>query len=185
MTAQISFFKEALKTIKSSGAIAPSSKWLSQRIVDSLNFEQPKIIVEFGPGNGVFTKKLLSRLSDDSQLIVFEINEFFYQQLLQINDSRLTVINASAEALEFVLKRNQLNKVDYIISSLPLTNMNITVVDNILNASYQLLNTNGMFLQYQYSLRFYSKMKSVFKGKTNVSFELLNLPPAFLYTCYK
>ena len=102
MTAQISFFKEALKTIKSSGAIAPSSKWLSQRIVDSLNFEQPKIIVEFGPGNGVFTKKLLSRLSDDSQLIVFEINEFFYQQLLQINDSRLTVINASAEALEIM-----------------------------------------------------------------------------------
>lgn len=185
MTAQISFFKEALKTIKSSGAIAPSSKWLSQRIVDTLDFEESKIIVEFGPGNGVFTKKILASLSEDSQLIVLEVNDFFYQQLLKIEDSRLTVINSSAEDLEFVLKNKQLNKVDYIISSLPLTNMDKIVVNKILNMSYQLLNTKGIFLQYQYSLRFYSKLKSVFRGKINVSFELLNLPPAFLYTCYK
>jgi phospholipid N-methyltransferase len=185
MTAQLSFFKEALKTIKSSGAIVPSSKWLTQRIVNAIDCKHAKVVVELGAGNGVFTKKLLSKLSDDSQLIVFEINDLFYNKLLQINDSRLTVLKYSAEDLQEILQKRHLEKVDYIISSLPLTNMSKTVADKILEESYNSLNDKGVFLQYQYSLGFYSKLKSTFKGKINVSFELLNLPPAFLYTCYK
>jgi len=185
MSAQLSFIKEAVKTIKSSGAILPSSKWLTKRVVNAIDFSNARVIVEFGAGNGVFTKEILSKSNRDTKLVVFEVNQFFYDELLKIDDDRITVINGSADGLLDYLCKNGYENVDYIISSLPLTNMPKSIVNIILKEAYNVLSTSGAFLQYQYSLGFYKKLKSVFKNKISVKFEPFNFPPAFLYVCKK
>ncbi|PRP96638.1 hypothetical protein TUN_33020 [Bacillus sp. M21] len=57
----ITFLSEFIKNPKNTGAIAPSSKILATKMVDTINFETAKCIVELGPGTGVFTKEIIKR----------------------------------------------------------------------------------------------------------------------------
>ncbi|RAJ18085.1 class I SAM-dependent methyltransferase [Olleya aquimaris] len=179
------FLKESLKSIKTSGTIFPSSRFLTTKLLKGIDFNKPNLIVEFGPGNGKITKEILKQLHPDSKLIVFEINDNFYNELLKINDNRLVVINQSANSILEVIKTHGFEAVDYIVSSLPLTNIPKTITDTILENAYKSLKPNGYFFQYQYSLTYYSALKEMFKGRITLSFEPLNIPPAFIYSCQK
>ena len=163
----------------------PSSRFLVSRLLAPINFSEAKVIVEFGPGNGKITKEILKQLQPNATLISFEINENFYNSLLKINDSKFKVVISSAENIQEVLNNHGFEKVDYIISSLPLTNIPKHVSQSILENAYNALKTNGLFIQYQYSLTYFNTLKNVFKGDLKLSFEALNVPPAFVYKCKK
>lgn len=179
------FLKESLKSIKTSGTLFPSSRFLTTKLLKGIDFNKANLIVEFGPGNGKITRDILKQLKPDSKLIVFEINDNFYQELLKIKDSRLIVINQSADAILEVVNSHGFKSVDYIVSSLPLTNIPKPITDSILKNSYKSLKPKGYFFQYQYSLTYYSVLKEMFKGNVALSFEPLNIPPAFIYSCQK
>ena len=55
------FFNEAVKNLKSSGSILPSSKFLMKRMLESIDYNTTTTVVEFGPGNGIFTKAIIQR----------------------------------------------------------------------------------------------------------------------------
>ena len=71
---------------------------------------------------------------------------------------------------------------DYIISSLPLAVLPIRLKLRIINECKLALGTEGVFIQFQYSLNakdlLYKKFSSV-----DITFTPLNLPPAFVYHC--
>ncbi len=182
---KISFLKESLKSLKTSGTIIPSSRYLVSKLLKGINFKLARLIIEFGPGDGKITKDLLKNLHPDATLIIFEINDSFYDTLLKIEDKRLIVVKESAASVEDVLKTNGFDKVDYIVSSLPLTNIPKPITATILENAYKSLKTQGYFMQYQYSLTYYSALKVVFNGNVSLGFEPLNIPPAFIYTCQK
>ena len=77
------------------------------------------------------------------------------------------------------------SKADYIVSSLPLTIIPKEISHDILVKNFEFLATNGAFIQYQYSLTYYKKLKEVFGNSIKLSFEPLNFPPAFIYKCVK
>lgn len=54
----ITFLHEFIKHPKHTGAIAPSSKILARKMVDVIDFNRAKCIVELGPGTGFSRKKL-------------------------------------------------------------------------------------------------------------------------------
>ena len=54
----ITFLHEFIKHPKHTGAIAPSSKILAKKMVDVIDFNKAKCIVELGPGTGVLRKRL-------------------------------------------------------------------------------------------------------------------------------
>ena len=56
------FFKESIKSMKTSGSIAPSSKYLIQKCLKNVNFDKAEVILEFGVGDGVITEEILKRL---------------------------------------------------------------------------------------------------------------------------
>ena len=179
------FFKEAVRDIRNSGTIAPSSKYLIDKMLKNIDFSKTNIIVEYGAGNGKITKELLKRLNSKSQLICFEINTKFYKHLLTIKDQRLVVINESSEKITQIFNEMELDSVHHFVSSLPLTNMPDLISENIVNESYTLLVKDGYFLQYQYSLTYLKKFKEIFLNKVILNFELRNIPPAFIYKCKK
>ncbi len=185
MTDTIKFFKEAVKTLKTSGTVMPSSSFLAKKMLQNIHFASADIIVELGPGNGAITKFILRKLHLTATLICFEINDNFYKTLIKIEHSQLIVIKASAENLNEELRKIGVSEVNYIISSLPLTIIPEKITDVILTQSYQLLKTNGTFTQYQYSLSNLKKLKLFFRDSISLKFELLNFPPAFIYLCKK
>lgn len=176
------FFSAFLKQGKNIGAIAPSSKYLVKKMIDPIDFQRVKCIVEYGPGTGTITHELLKRMPLNSILLVFEINKEFCEKLEEINDSRIKIITGSAENLIEYLSENNIVQVDYILSSLPFAIIPNNIVNNILTIARKVLGTTGTFIQYQYSLNALRKLKSKFKN-VDINFTPMNIPPAFVFVC--
>lgn len=181
---KIKFLSEVFKRGATIGALSPSSSYLAKKMLNPIHFNDADCIVEFGPGTGIFTTKLLEQMKSDALLLVFEINPSFHNELLKIEDNRLFVINDSAEKLDYYLHSYNQTNADYIISSLPFAVIPDIVVDSILEKSFKLLSDKGKYIQFQYSLNALSKLKRIFK-KVDISFTFLNIPPAFIFICGK
>lgn len=178
-----SFLKEFFKSKREVGALSPSSKFLGKKMCSKIDFDKANLIVELGPGNGVFTKEILKRMKPNAKLISIEINEYFCQKIKSsIQDNRLVLINGTAEKIQDYITEQGYEKADYIISSLPLTVIPKELKEKILNASLSALDSEGSFVQFQYSLNALKLLKNNFDD-VKLSFAPLNIPPAFVYDC--
>lgn len=170
--------------MKTSGSIAPSSKHLIQKCLDNVDFENAKVILEFGVGDGVITEEILEKVNSDCRVIAIEINEnlFDYSQEKFKTQSNLSLHLASALEFDEVLKKEGIDKVDYVISSLPLSLFKQEEIDNLFDKIPNYLSDKGAFVQYQYSIGKYGYLKKVF-DKVSVDFTIRNAPPALIFTC--
>ncbi|TJY36208.1 class I SAM-dependent methyltransferase [Pontimicrobium aquaticum] len=178
------FVKEVVNSMKHIGAIAPSSKYLANNIIKHINFDEDQIILEFGCGNGAITKQILKQMPSSSRLISLEINDPFMkhcQDRFKIYNN-FEVYNHSAIEFDLLLQELKIEKVDYLISSLPLAILPKADLDILFKKIPEYLITDGSFVQYQYSLNKYKYLKSVFDS-VKLGFTPINLPPAFVYRC--
>lgn len=183
MAKKLSFFREFLKERRVVGAISPSSKFLAKRMIASVDFANARILVEFGPGTGIFTKEILKKMHKDAVLLVFETQKSFCDRIeKEIEDKRMILINDSAEKIGEYLNKNGFESAEYIISSLPFTVIPSQIKNAILNQSVKFLAHNGHFLQFQYTLNAHKLLKSKFKS-VKLDFTPMNIPPAFIYRC--
>jgi len=186
MNQKMIFLSNFLKSPAQVAAVAPSSKYAIKSILKNIDFGKAKTIVEYGPGTGPVTKDLLWQMEDDATLICFEPNENFCSFLgKSINDSRLKLINDSAENIDFHLNRLDINKADYILSGIPFSLIKKEAKMSILGKTSDALNENGKFIVYQqYNWHMEKYLKEYF---SNVSkhMELRNLPPTFIFVCQK
>lgn len=179
------FIKTFFQDRKQVGAVAPSWRFLVNKMCNQINFDEAKVIVEFGPGTGVFTLELLKRMHPETKLIVLELNEEFYQLLQEkIDDSRMILRNESAEKIGDLLKEYGFEKADAILSSLPLAVIPNEIRDAILDNSYKYLKPGGHYIQYQYSLNAKKLIQKTFDD-VRIGFVPVNVPPAFVYTASK
>lgn len=185
LTERIKFFKEALRNLKNVGTVTPSSRFLANRMLKEIDFSKVNVLVEFGPGNGAITKHILDKLPPKALLVCFEINDSFYNQLLDLEHPQLVVVQSSAEKIEEELNLLGFNKTSHIISSLPLTIIPEQISTEILDNSFGVLENGGTYIQFQYSLSYFKKLKAVFNKSISLDFEPLNFPPAFVYRCKK
>lgn len=185
MTTKKGFLKQFFKEHKVVGAMSPSSKFLGEKMLKNVDFENSDLLVELGPGTGVFTELIINRLKPNSKLLVFELNDHFYSNLKKkINDDRVTLIHDSAENIAKYLAENEIGKIDAIISSLPLAIFDADLRSSVLEKSYDVLKQDGTFVQFQYSLQAKSLLKDKFSN-VDIQFSLMNFPPAFVYNCKK
>ncbi len=179
------FIKEFFDKKGMVGSVVPSSRFLTQMMMRQINFDDCKLIVELGPGTGVITDEIIKKLKPKTQLLVIELNDTFYNDLKnRILDPRFDIKKGCATDLSAFMNSLNLDKADYIISSLPLavlpSNLRKRIVLDIKNN----LNTDGKFIQFQYTLQSLRLFKKVFK-KVAIKHCLLNVPPAFVYTCHR
>lgn len=180
------FIKHFFKDKKKIGAVSPSSKFLAKKMLQNVNYKKTKVMVELGSGTGVFTRKIVSNMADDAKLLVFELHKPFYNQLAKefADDERVIVVHDSAEKLRHHLEENGLEKVDIVLSSLPLANFKIRLIHQILSNTKEVLKDQGTYVQFQYSLKS-KKIIERFFSRVDVAFTSRNIPPAFVYTCRK
>ena len=177
------FTLEAIKTIKKSGTVAPSSKFLVKKMTNPIN-DEDNVVVEFGTGNGVITEGILDKITDNSQILSFELNEAMYQDALDSlpEDDRLQLLNESALEFDKFLQEQNIDQVDYFVSSLPLSLLKKGDIHYLMNKVTSLLSYGGMFIQYQYSLGKRDLLKDYFSS-VRLGFTPFNFPPAFIYYC--
>jgi phosphatidylethanolamine/phosphatidyl-N-methylethanolamine N-methyltransferase len=179
------FIKEFWKDKKMIGSIIPSSKFLAAKMLNHIPFKNIKLIIELGPGTGIFTEKIIQKLDSTTQLIVLELNKEFYKELKEnISLPNVHIKEASADKIGEIMLELGFKKADIIISSLPLANFSVKLRNSILEVVKESLNDNGSFIQFQYSLNAYKSLKKLFPT-VKLDYTALNFPPAFVYICSK
>ena len=191
MRESINFLSQVIKNPTKIGAIAPSSKGLAELIVQESQLQDAKVIVELGPGTGVFTKAILEAMSPDADYFALEINKDFVDTL-EYTHPEATVYHDSAEAIGEYLKKHGHDKGDRVISGLPWTAFNLEFQQSMVSKIYDSLEDGGLFLTFAYfpfnhlpkGRSFYELLSGKFTSvqKTDV---VSNLPPAFVYVCEK
>lgn len=165
--------------------MTPSSRFLAAKMLNHIPIKDARVVVELGPGTGVFTEKILEMLGANTQLIVVELNDDFFNTLEnKFHHPNLHLKHGSADQIEFYLKELGFDKADLIISSLPLANFPSELRNNVIETAKNCLDNNGRFVQFQYSLQSLKTLKRNFHT-VKVNFTAFNFPPAFVYTCSK
>ena len=177
------FAKNFLQHPKMLGSLIPSSRFLVDRLMNKINWKQARTIVEYGPGVGTITGRILERMSPEARLVVFEMNEDFVRHLKRAYpDRRLHVVHGSAENVYRELDRLKLVGADYIISGIPFTTMPVQLRETIMRESRKALNHNGAVLVYQFTRAVLPYLRTHF-DQIDQDFEPRNILPARLFYC--
>lgn len=178
----MNFIFEYIKHPRSIGAVAPSGKNLSKKMMKPIDFRSAEVIVEYGPGTGSFTKELVAAKRPGTVLILIEQNKSFCRLLQEEfkNEPNVYLIHGSAADVMTYLRSYGFNKADYIVSGLPFTSLPKEISDNILEATKTALGDRGEFITFQYS-----HVKEAFFEHylriTDTLKENWNLPPAYVF----
>lgn len=177
------FAKNFFKHPKMLGSVVPSSRFLIERLLKQVNFTRARVIVEYGPGVGTFTREILRRMDQDAVLLVLETNLEFVHFLRQsLADPRLRVVHGSAADVQKALNAQGLQHADYVISGIPFSTLPSDVRSTVLRATRSVLGKEGAFLVYQFSPKVLADLRAVFQ-RVQRSFEPLNVLPAQLFYC--
>jgi len=166
-------------------SITPTSTRCVKKVCSHIDFTRDLLIVEYGPGDGVFSRYLLQQMSAGSRLIMVEANRNFAEHLREtLRDPRATVYNNLAGDVIHILDRQDIGNVDYIISGIPFSFLKPIRKVKVLEATKALLKEGGKFLAYQTSGHLKKPLLKVF-GNFTTEFEMLNIPPYFIYEVVK
>lgn len=180
----LSFFKQYITKPRTVGAILPSSKYLANRMIENIDFKTARYIVEYGPGTGVFSEKIIKRRKKETTILLFESNENFYNMLKEKykGEHNVYIINDSAESVGKYLEKYDIPHIDYIVSGLPFASLPNDVSANILKETQKYLKEDGKFITFQYTLLKKDFIKKYF-NEVNVKREMRNVPPAYVLYC--
>ncbi len=178
---RIEFLKGFLRNPKEVGSVIPSSRFLTRRVLECGAVDKARVIVELGPGTGVFTGEILKRMRPDAKLVAVEINPKFVKMLrTSYLDPRLSVYEGSASDLEKALIEAGTSQADLVVSGIPFSTLARETRRETLEAARRVLAPGGHFVAYQVRSHVRRFADPVF-GPGETHREFLNLPPMRIY----
>jgi phospholipid N-methyltransferase len=174
------FLKRFLKRPFQIASIVPSSKALVERVADKMDFSRRRVIAEYGPGEGVHSREIARRMSDDSHLLVFELDAAFARDLERqfADDPRVHVVHGDAASLPEELERRGFDKCDYILSGIPFSILKIDKKRALLQKTHDALAPGGSFIIYQVTNEL--KQHATLFDHAESEYFLQNIPPMFI-----
>lgn len=163
---------------KNVASIIPSSNFSVRYIQKKIDFANADVIAEYGPGDGVFSKMLLSNMKAGSKLILFETNPVFVKMLKDkfSKDERVIVVKDSALNVRQVLNKLKIKEADYVITGIPFTFLKPKQRVELVRSSHAVLKKGGHFISYQFSMTVNKYVKRQF-GNFKLGIQPLNIPP--------
>ena len=176
-------FKLWLKNPRKIGAVAVSSAELAAAMARQIP-RGPGWVVELGGGTGSVTKAIIRAGTPPENLIVVERDPTLHR-VLQERYPTVKVLHGDAAKLQSLLKREGIDHVKAIVSSLPLISMKRTVQDRITSQAFAVLGPGAPLIQFTYSL--FSPIQRRRHGVEGQVGErvLQNLPPASVWVYRK
>ena len=182
---KLKFLSESLKNLKTVGTVTRSSQFLCEKMVSYVDFQDSKVLVELGAGDGVITEHILKNMSPDATLLTFEVNPKFCATIREnIKDSRLIVVEDSAEKVPEYLAKHGFGKIDNVISALPFVSLPDELGYSIIRTCKEHMKEGGRFVQVHYSLLAKKLYERTF-GEIDIHYEVRNIPPAFVFVAEK
>jgi phospholipid N-methyltransferase len=165
------------------GSVFPSSPFLVNDMMSQVDWDRARVVVEYGPGVGTFTREILKRMRPDAILVAIELNTDFVDYLSNhVRDPRFRVVHGSAARVRSVLAEQNLAQADYIISGLPYLNMPDSLRREILEESRLALRADGSMVLFQYTRALLPYLESSFSS-VKLNFQLFNILPALIFHC--
>lgn len=176
-----SFVGEFFRNPATVGSLIPSSRELTNKVVEPIDFANAGCIVEYGPGTGVFTDILMQRRKAETVLVLVEVNRRFAQLLREryAGQPNLHVVHGSAHQTGQYLQKIGVGQVDYVLCGLPFSSLPRRLGWRILEHTRQILLPAGKLILFQYSLQ-NKRLFGKFFHQLDEAHVLLNLPPAYV-----
>jgi phospholipid N-methyltransferase len=184
------FLEKFLRKPITTGAVAPSSVYLAERITSGMGLEEANTVVELGPGTGAFTGAIVRRSKPGARLVAVELDPNFARRV-QERFPEVNVLNIHAEDLPKHLGDTPC--VDSIVSGLPWAAFDADLQSRILRSVCAVLRPGGRFATFAYAHAAWLPPGQRFRKLLDASFSRVeltpvvwkNLPPAFVYRCQK
>lgn len=161
-------------------SVVPSSQATINAMLAKVDWDRCRLFVEYGPGVGTFTTRILDSLPEDAKLLAIDTNPRFVEFLKKtIDDPRLEVVLGSAEDVAAIVQASGNSHADYVISGLPFSSLPPGVAARIMDETYRVLRLGGAFMTYQFSTTARTLTAARF-DRLDKALVLLNVPPCFL-----
>ncbi|HWB59631.1 MAG TPA: rRNA adenine N-6-methyltransferase family protein [Chthoniobacteraceae bacterium] len=181
------FFKRFLTRPLQVASIIPSSKQMTRRIMSKFDFSEPRVIVEYGPGEGCHTREIVQRMHPGSTLLLLELDAELASHLRRQFRSNpdIHVINAGADEILNELKKRGFDYCDYVVSGIPFSTMEINKKRALLKKTYDALSPKltSAFIIYQFTNEL--RQHATIFPRAQTEYFLQNIPPNFITAFYK
>lgn len=187
------FVKQFCREPRRIGAIAPSSQRLARCMLQPINFNRARVIVEFGSGTGAFTRHVVERMNPEKTIFFgFELNEHM-NRIASEQVPEVMIYQDSASEIRKYLKQYGVKHADAVISGLPWAVFPEELQDDILYETVAGLKKGGIFTTFAYlhglllpsGIRFRRKLEKFFSEVKTSPVVWNNIPPALVYWCRK
>ena len=176
------FFTKFLRRGRVIASFAPSSRYMVRTVLRGIDFSRCQCIVELGAGTGPITHELIRRAPPTCRLLIIEIDPDLAAHLRR-RFPGADVVEADAAQLDKLLDERGIDKVDHILSGLPLPSIPEPVRERILEISARRLAVGGSFRQLTVMPLIYYAMYRRYFDAVRFNFVPLNLPPGGVYVC--
>lgn len=187
-----SFLQEFIRHPRRTGTFLASSPAMAEVITDWARVGQAASIVEFGSGNGVFTKRIQEKMSPTADFFALEINPAFVA-LTRQTCPRVAIYQDSALHVKKYLRRHGREHCDVIISALPWAAFTPDMQSRLLEAAFEALRPGGRLVAIAYvsarnlpaGRNFQNLLRSRFATVEVSPIVWRNRPPAVVYSADK
>ncbi len=178
------FLKRFLRRPLQVASIIPSSRTLIRKVAEKMDFSEPRIVAEFGPGEGCHTREIVRNLHPESKLLLFELDSELAQHLADQfrHDRRVTVLNTDATRLAEELVTRGLRYCDYIVSGIPFSILDPEKKRGLLRQTFEALapDSHAAFIIYQVTNELRERGHCDHFARAESEYCLKNLPPMFV-----
>jgi len=170
------------------GAVVPSQRFLVSRMIAPVPVDYQGQIIELGSGTGALTLRLAARCPR-ARILACEINPVLahdFESRLAGTElgSTIEVLAESAERILSRMRRDGPHRPDFIISGIPLGNLDRESALSLIRSIHRTLAFGGLYIQFQHSIVDRKKIKNTFSRLRTVPV-VLNFPPAVIYYARK
>lgn len=151
----LKFVHEAIRNIKTTGSVAPSSPMLAGEMTRSLREHRgAKRVLEVGAGTGAFTAAILGQLGDGDHFDIVELNPAFCEALER---GALASFRAAKRRIAVGLHPVAIEEAalegdyDFVICGLPFNNFPVELTQRIFGRMLDLMRDGAELTYFEYA----------------------------------
>jgi phosphatidylethanolamine/phosphatidyl-N-methylethanolamine N-methyltransferase len=164
--------------------IVPSSRILRKKVSAQMDLSQPRVVVEFGPGEGCHARHLLKVLPAGSRLLLIELDPILVPHLRKQFSGipEVSIHHCDAARVVEILHGEGLEYCDYIVSGIPFKLLPQPQKAIILEQALQALRPepHSALITYQVSKELDENGHCSHFGRRFHEFCLANIPPMWV-----
>ncbi len=178
------FLKKFIAQPSINASIIPSSQALARLMIQDIDWSIVDVVVEFGPGTGVFTRHIIKYAKPDAKIILLEFDQDYCQFLKDKFGDQVIIISWDVRKLEQLIKKHNLSVPNLIISWLPYFPFTWQEWTKLLQYLKTIIDQWCIMRWFSYSPWRFHKTYQILHP-TLVDYTLSCIPPAFVYEMKK